>query len=329
MDAGGAVLTQAWPGQTIAIDVTGNTLRPHAAAAGGQAQLGTVRQQLPLRLFRPPYDRPAGLWQVAIPPNTTGSVQIRVTTLSAAGIRMLSAELPVTVAADAYQGVDACAACHAGIVGGWRATAHAPVPDCEACHGPGLLHCLTGLPSTIYRQTDGVLCANCHYLDAVEAVEITDQLIAHHQEYSQWRYSPHNPGIGCLTCHVTHVDNATGQAPSPVLACTDCHARSRYQDRWHALPVDCIDCHMPRIVTRDSASTIGIYRRGDSRAHIWRIQPYAESYELFASGGTALARDTEGYFMPLTAACGDCHNGSAAAYLPEPYLRQTWPLIHH
>lgn len=188
-----------------------------------------------------------------------------------------------------------CAGCHTTGFEPESGTWSEAGVQCEACHGPGSEHvALTGERAAIVNpavldfdeQTE--ICAQCHsrgtdptgtYEFPVDfqpagALKLDDAFIAvtdqdhfwpdgsskaHHQEYLDWKKSPHADGVSCIFCHVSHSHGETAQQTRWVgnHRCVICHEEKRdlkahvpYMDTQSAF---CTDCHMPTLVEAATA----------------------------------------------------------------------------
>ena len=182
-----------------------------------------------------------------------------------------------------------CAGCHTtGFDPESETWAEAGV-GCEACHGPGSEHvALAGdramivNPALLDFQAQTEVCGQCHsrgtdstgtYEFPVDfqpggAVRLDDVFLptadeahlwpdgsskAHHQEYLDWQQSPHEAGVSCLFCHVSHSHGETAHQTRWVgnHRCLICHEEKRdleaHVPYMQAETAFCTDCHMPSL----------------------------------------------------------------------------------
>ncbi len=85
---------------------------------------------------------------------------------------------------------------------------------------------------------------------------------------------------------------------------------------------------MPKAVLHEWSTGKGMYRQGDTAAHIWRIKPITGPDDMFSSNGSTVARDVDGPFLTLNFTCLGCHNGNEAPREDFDDVRQTWRLVH-
>lgn len=193
---------------------------------------------------------------------------------------------------------------------------------CEACHGLGSLH--AGSPQQYDMAVDDspALCGRCHTRDPLNRVMASQGFIRSQQQYDQWRHSPHAlaGGPGCTGCHDPHAsvvydDDALGDGVTA--ACTDCHTAADYtldgNDTPHYFPVQCVQCHMPRIGKSAQASAANPKYVGDLAGHIFAINTdavdMAEGMGILADGDSFIKTDGQTGLarMTLDWTCYHCH----------------------
>ena len=194
----------------------------------------------------------------------------------------------------------------AGLVGVWSE----PGVWCEECHGPGSNH--AGDPYGVAMKVDRTseACGSCHSRGDVESINASGGFIKHHEQYEELFQSKHR-ALSCIACHDPHqgvVQARKDGTDTTRVACDSCHfkeATSQKSELMRVL-VDCIDCHMPRIVK--SAQGDAAAFTGDIRSHLWAIDPDAVS-QFSEDGSTAISQ------VSLDFACRSCHRagGSASA----------------
>ncbi|SHH93968.1 Cytochrome c554 and c-prime [Ferrimonas marina] len=153
----------------------------------------------------------------------------------------------------------------------------------------------SGLPR--HHQTHDELMA----IDP-DTFEITGK---HYQKFPLY-YGAEN---ACAVCHDTH--ESTVFEGGATMACTDCHTgdhQKEFNDELsfsHA-SVDCVACHMPKVVKNALTTTTkaGV-KAGDIALHTFAIDLYNEKGQVQDSE----ARDTYMYpYLQHDFACGQCHN---------------------
>ncbi len=211
-----------------------------------------------------------------------------------------------------------CGACHTtgfspvghqddlpGIIGTWAESGI----QCEACHGPGSLHARNPQAVDMVINHDARACGECHTLGRSEQIEFEDGLVSHHDLYGTMFLGKHNI-IDCVTCHDPHAgvvqlrmtDKQTTRTP-----CQDCHfAQASFEkNQTHVeLGVDCVTCHMPRLIK--SAWADAQTNRGDIRTHVMSINP-GQISQTDNKGNPVSAP------ISLNAACRQCHIDGTAA----------------
>lgn len=217
----------------------------------------------------------------------------------------------VTYNSGVYQKKYDCGPCHTtgyrptghqdgleGIVGQWAA----PGIQCEECHGPGSLHADNPYGIALKIDRDSQACGQCHRRGDVTAVDAKGGFIEHHEQYEELFQSKH-VALDCVLCHDPHsgvVQLRQENVDAVRTACENCHFKeAKYQKNPdHDGYVDCVDCHMPRLVK----SAVGDASRftGDIRAHLMAIDVTQVS-QFSEDGKTASSQ------ISLDFACKQCH----------------------
>jgi hypothetical protein len=176
--------------------------------------------------------------------------------------------------------------------------------QCENCHGAGSWH--VNNPTTIMPaiNRDAASCGQCHTRGGPETIPASGGFIRHHETYDELFSSKHST-LNCVTCHDPHkgvVQLRYANEQTTRTQCANCHFKeARYENNeMHTrLNVQCVDCHMPRVVK----NAVGDAARfqGDLRSHLVAIDPY--QIEQFTEDGR--------FSLPvlsLNFACKSCHN---------------------
>ena len=186
-----------------------------------------------------------------------------------------------------------------GLIGTW---AEGGI-QCEECHGPGSQHANHPLAYEMNIDRDAESCGACHVRGPFEEVDASGGFIRHHEQYEELFQSKHI-ALDCVTCHDPHAGvvqlREAGQQTVRT-TCENCHFEvARYQNNevHEDINVECIDCHMPRIVK----SAVGDPEAftGDIRSHIMAIDPYQVGQ--FTEDGTQAYSQ-----IALDFACRSCH----------------------
>ena len=191
-----------------------------------------------------------------------------------------------------------------GIVGTWAE----PGIQCEACHGPGGLHASNPYGIEMNVDRDPELCGKCHRRGDVTTVDAKGGFVEHHEQYEELYQSKHVT-LDCVICHDPHkgvVQLRQSKEPTTRTQCVNCHFKEgQYQKNpKHEGYVDCVDCHMPRIVKTawgDAAKFTG-----DIRTHLMAIDP-TQVGQFSEDGKTAKSQ------IALDFACKSCHVPGTAA----------------
>jgi hypothetical protein len=204
-----------------------------------------------------------------------------------------------------------CGACHTtgyspqgnqddlpGLIGTWAE----PGIKCEECHGPGGLHIQNPDGVQMIIDRDAELCGECHVRNVVEEVDASGGFIRHHEQYEELFQSKHI-ALDCVVCHDPHtgvIQLRQAQVQTVRTTCENCHWRqAQYQDsQVHPTIIDCIDCHMPRIV-KSALGNPDLFT-GDIRTHLMAIDPL-QVEQFNEDGSLALSQ------ISLNYACRHCH----------------------
>jgi hypothetical protein len=195
-----------------------------------------------------------------------------------------------------------------GLVGTWALDG----VQCEACHGPGSAHANHPLSFTMKVDRSGGTCEGCHLQRDKEELVLAGGFIQHQESYGDLFPGKHAI-ISCVDCHEPHTTVAQQLARNmpnelaTAVRCEDCHfapARVEKIERHVVLGVDCVDCHMPRLI-QSAAARPGIFS-GDIRTHMVSID--AGQVAQFAADGTLIYPQ-----IALEYACGSCHGPEGIA----------------
>ncbi len=201
-----------------------------------------------------------------------------------------------------------------GIVGTWAE----PGIKCEECHGPGSLHAANPYGVRLEVDRDSEQCGECHLRGDPTAVDAKGGFIKHHEQYEELLQSKHI-ALDCVVCHDPHegvVQLRKAGEPTTRIQCENCHFKEakNQSDVHKAMKVECVDCHMPRIVK--SAWGDPDKFTGDIRTHMMAIDP--EQVNQFTEDGKlALSQ------ISLDFACRHCHvEGGQATPKTDEELRE-------
>lgn len=179
--------------------------------------------------------------------------------------------------------------------------------QCEECHGAGSLHANNPLTVDMKITQDSGACRSCHVRGGSEELEISDGFISHQDTYADLFPGKHAV-IDCVTCHDPHAGVVQLQAanePTTQTACEGCHfEQSLSMKNERHFNVECIDCHMPKIIKTATADPERF--TGDMRTHLVSINPQLVSQTT-----------EDGEFVEnqisLEFACRSCHNSVGPA----------------
>ncbi len=186
----------------------------------------------------------------------------------------------------------------------------APGVQCEACHGPGSAHVDNPYMVKPRIDRDSEACGKCHRRDAIELVDASGGFIKHHEQWEEmFQSSKHS--MRCIDCHDPHAsskfaDVAINPDKGMRIACENCHFE--YADNQQSAimesVLDCVDCHMPRIVK--SAVGDAAQWSGDIRSHLFAINTDIAVGQFSADGSESMP------FVSLEFACRSCHRDDAS-----------------
>lgn len=179
---------------------------------------------------------------------------------------------------------------------------------CEECHGPGSLHVQEPMGVALKIDRTAAACGDCHRRGAVEAINASGGLIKHHEQYEEFFQSKHR-ALDCVACHDPHAGVIAGRETDTAtvrVQCDSCHFEKAEEQVSQIMSgfVDCIDCHMPRLVK----SAVGDAEAftGDIRTHMWAIDPNAVA-QFTEDGSEAISQ------VSLDFACKWCHRDGGSA----------------
>lgn len=193
-----------------------------------------------------------------------------------------------------------------GLIGTWAE----PGVQCEACHGPGSLHAANPTGSRPRVERSSELCGECHRRGEVEAVDAKDGFIEHHEQYEELYQGKHLT-LECVDCHDPHAGvKQLEQADLPTTRtdCENCHyAQAKYQknERHLAISLDCIECHMPRIVKTAWGDEAKF--SGDIRTHLMAIDPSQIDQFTTVTAEDGSEKQYANSQIGLNFACRHCH----------------------
>lgn len=206
-----------------------------------------------------------------------------------------------------------------GINGSWEF----PGIQCEACHGAGSVHVaekgVKGVAITVDR--DASLCGQCHQRgDREDRIPASGGFIRHQEQYQEFLASGKMSKLDCVVCHDPHSPVHAG-ATNPVEGagikrdCSDCHVRAAEiynQSAMGTAGVECVDCHMPKVVR--TAVNVSQYE-ADVRTHLFKINTDADAEFTYTD-----PEDGNEYANPhitLEYACLQCHGNRDKAWAAE------------
>ena len=213
-----------------------------------------------------------------------------------------------------------------GISGTWAE----PGVGCEACHGEGSEHVSgAGDKTKIVVDSSAELCSRCHFRDKGHRIEASGGFIRHHEQYDSMIGSSHR-NHECVICHDPHKSTRYAQGGEKGSGvCITCHTDQQLliEEMAH---LECKECHMPYATKSATATGEGVYKKGDVRTHIFKINPNPDAEMFYEDGGKFyVASDAEGdAFVTLDFVCLSCHNGTDASKQDMAWAVATAKRVH-
>jgi len=214
-----------------------------------------------------------------------------------------------------------CANCHATGGAGEDANAETlPGVQCEACHGPGREHAEATAPEEVKMpiHRERAACERCHRSPDPVAIDPETGLIHHDEIYTDLEDTGH-ADLECVECHDPHAGILAlrfSGAETTLQTCESCHPEQAYAQKvviHFPMNVECLDCHMPRLIKK--ASAVVERFTGDVRTH-----------QSVIAANRMEQVDSEGNVYPdvgLNYACNHCHAvGGEAAPISDELLLQ-------
>ncbi|MCP4714345.1 MAG: hypothetical protein GY868_04435 [Deltaproteobacteria bacterium] len=326
-DANGSVQAAYARGRTLTGAVTLLYTAPGLTLVNGRISSEEWSERLPPQLSFGLNGEKTHTWQLWVPPYAIGKISLQVN-LDFLFRQQLTATALFAVSEQTqdFIGAYACRECHAANHDAWQQTTHNPIPECEACHGPGRAHADADTAEFILTDRSINLCKQCHSLNDGSVIEAANGLIVSGQEYNELQNTAHAPHAACITCHNQHFSTRQHGTQALRKNCRTCHPAQN--DSLHDNRLRCEDCHMPRAVLNQIKHGSDVYLSGDTPSHIMRIKPITQPEDMFAANGDFLHQDSFGPYLTLNFACLGCHNGDGAVQLDFSAVRETWRLVH-
>jgi hypothetical protein len=268
------------------------------------------------------------VWNISIPFTANGDARAEVVEYIPFFNERIERTAFITVMPFAanYVGSDVCSGCHFPVYTAWQQSKHYPYTGCESCHGPGGDHVGAPSPETIIVDTTASVCKPCHSRNNGMAIEANEGFIKPQQQYNEWVSSKHAAVLQCAGCHNPHYGLETAPQSAIKVNCRQCHVLQKLYLGMEL--VQCTSCHMPTAVKTDASTGNGLYRKGDTASHIWRIKTEAKPYQMFSLDGSLAAQDSAGPFLTLNFSCLTCHNGANARLYDFTSVQKTSTLVH-
>lgn len=207
---------------------------------------------------------------------------------------------------------------------GFRGTWVEAGVQCEACHGPGSNHIPNPERRDLFVDVSAAGCGNCHNSgDDPDVISARGGFIQSQEQWPELLASGGHATFNCTTCHDPHVSVIYERDNAIRNECTACHAGHNlalhegltFERGAYVEPLSCESCHMPfaaMSATSAGPEVVGdVGRMGDTRTHIFRINPDAVSAtQFFTPDGLSVSKDGEGRAaVSLDFVCLRCHNG--------------------
>lgn len=222
-----------------------------------------------------------------------------------------------------YVGSSICMICHFSIYNSTMDSSHGFM-GCELCHGPGSKHVGSWSADYITVDNSSSLCGQCHTRgDDQNRIESKDGLIKRKQQYDEL-LGGGKSFFQCVQCHDPHISLTSDTQDAITSDCSACHSQTI--NRVHTIAgLDCIDCHMPYAVKKETSTGDGDHLKGDSPTHIFTINSTAMPSEMFYQ---QIGKTFANGFITLNFVCLGCHNGTLAKERDIDWAMQAVGLIH-
>ena len=325
-DSTGKQITQCQPGQSLRYKAVYSLEKTGLVLLYGYVTGANWSQELDYRIRLRLSGLYSVVWTGSIPLNASGDARVDVVEYNPLlnGRFVRTAFFTVKPFESEYVGSDACKGCHSTVYAAWEQTRHNPYVGCELCHGAGGRHVSAPSSATIIVDTSADVCKPCHSRNDGAVIEAQDGFIKSQQQYNEWRSTRHGKLMQCADCHNPHYSIENDPKNAIKTSCGSCHG---FKQIYLGMQfVACESCHMARAVKSEASTGSGLYRKGDTASHIWRIKPESKPGEMFA--GTAVVQDGKGPFLTLNFSCLSCHNGANARIYDFESVQQTATIVH-
>jgi hypothetical protein len=315
------------PGDDIRYKVTFTTESPLAVVLlRGVVKGSNFRETLSWQYGILPPGTYTTIWDKKLPSDGRGKVTVSITYIGLID-EITTKETTFTITDSTVEpsdvGSDTCKMCHPQKHDSLKDSLHGFM-ECETCHGPGSIHVSSPSKDTISVDKSSSLCGQCHTRgDEQNRIESEDSLIKRNQQYDEL-LSGGKGFFNCVRCHDPHISISLNPQDAVATDCSNCHSETINQVHT-ASGLECIDCHMPYAVKKETSSGDGDHLKGDGRSHIFTINADAEPYEMFyQDSGETFANG----FLTLNFTCLGCHDGEFAREHEFDWAYQASGLIH-
>lgn len=267
------------------------------------------------------------IWDSTLPSDASGTATVSITYIGIID-EVNVYETTFTIGGEPpeepdYVGSEVCMACHSAIHDSLKDSSHVFI-ECEYCHGPGSIHVSSPSADTISVDKSSFLCGQCHTRgDDQNRIEAEDGLIKDNQQYDEL-LGGEKSFFQCVQCHDPHINLNSDTQDAITIDCSACHSQTI--NRVHRLEgLECIDCHMPYAVNKETPTGEGNHLKGDRKSHIFTIDTTAKPSEMFYQQSGKIFADG---FLTLNFVCLGCHNGTLAREHEFDWAVQAAGLIH-
>jgi hypothetical protein len=168
------------------------------------------------------------------------------------------------------------------------------------------------------------MCGDCHVRGDRAVIDALDGFEEHNQQFDDLFNSKHF-AISCVACHDPHSsavyeDEELNPNKGIVQACESCHWQNTRGNVRNHLGVDCVDCHMPRMV-KSAQGNLDLFR-ADIHSHQFSINPDPAAPQFNEEGTQAMP------YLTLQYVCGQCHNDDYADALDPEVLGSAAAVYH-
>jgi hypothetical protein len=212
---------------------------------------------------------------------------------------------------------------------------------CAKCHIRSTNTQHTGRGATYHGECDG---EDNPKIPSQGAITAAGGFGSHHETFNEL-FGVNGDGahasLFCTSCHNPHMrattvvgsvaaalgitdNHLSAEARGAVVSCQSCHAPgaggsiTKISGTNHPTGVTCIDCHMAETVQNATSQSGTWGKKGDLKAHIFKIDPVLTANTRLNPDGKVVATN----YIPVQYACGKCHDSSMSSFVGTGFTRE-------